>query len=294
MAKALKVFIILNLLLSIAALSLGIWLFTMREMLKGRTQKLENSVASVAAALSRGEDPFIRDLGVSIDRNRLMIYENLENPREVMDTELQKFSNLAQQRYRELNDTYADLKRTSDELADTKNQLAQTRQELADARNEIAQLNQTLAERNAEIARQREQIETLDREKADLQMQVDELNNQITKLEDDLQDQKDKILTLEQTIAELEAQLGGPGMVRPLPKGLHGRVLVVNREWNFVVLDIGSRVGVVPNAEMLVHRGDQLIGKVTISGVTRDLAIADIRTEWAQAQIQEGDFVAVQ
>ena len=85
-----------------------------------------------------------------------------------------------------------------------------------------------------------------------------------------------------------------PGALRALPKGLHGRVVVVNKDWNFVVLDIGSRAGLVPNAEMLVHRGDLLIGKVLVSGVTRDLAIADIRPEWQQMQIQEGDFVAVQ
>lgn len=294
MAKALRVFIILNLVLSVVALGLAISLFLKRETLKGRTQKLENAVVEVAASLSRGEDPFIRDLGVAIDRNRLMKYENAENPTDVMDTEIKRFGTLAQQRYRELADTYADLKRTSDELQATKEELAQTKQELADARNEIAQLNQTLAERNAEIARQREQIDALDREKAALQMQIDELNNQIAKLEDDMQDQKDKIVTLEQTITDLEAQLGGPGGLRTLPKGLHGRVLVVNKDWNFVVLDIGTRAGVVPNAEMLVHRGDQLIGKVLISGVTRDLAIADIRTEWMQGQIQEGDFVAVQ
>lgn len=294
MAKALKVFIIILLLCSIVSLILAIILFNKREMLKGRTQKLETAVVDVVSTLSRGEEPFIRDLGVSIDRNRLMIYDNPENPAERMDTELNKARALAQQRYRELNETYADLKRTTDELEATKLELARTKQELEDARQEIARLNQVIAEKNAEIAHLRDQIETLERDKAALQMQVDELNNTIAKLEDDIQDQKDKILTLEQTINELEAQLGGPGAPKALPKGIHGKVLVVNRDWNFVVLNIGSKAGLVPYAEMLVHRGDQLIGKVLISGVTRDLAIADIRSDWLQGQIQEGDLVAVQ
>jgi peptidoglycan hydrolase CwlO-like protein len=294
MVKALKVFIVLLVLLSVTALILAISLFGKREILKGRTQKLENAVAELAASLSRGEEPFIRDLGVAVDRNRLMIYDNPENPADRMDSEINKVRTLAAERYRELGTTYADLKKTSDELAETREILAQTRQELADARDEIAQLNQTLSERNAEIARQRDQIDALDREKDALQIQVDDLNNQIAKLEDDIQDQKDKIVTLEQTITDLEAQLGGPGALRALPRGLHGRILVVNKDWNFVVLDIGSRAGLVPNAEMLVHRGDQLIGKVLVSGVTRDLAVADIRSEWLQDQIREGDFVAVQ
>ncbi len=294
MVKALKVFIVVLLLLSITALVLAVSLFGKREILKGRTQKLENAVAELAGAMSRGEEPFIRDLGVAVDRNRLMIYDNPENPADRMDTELNKVRTLAAERYRELGATYADLKKTSDDLAETRETLAQTRQELANAREEIAQLNQTLSQRNAEIARQRDQIDALDREKASLQIQIDDLNNQIAKMDDDIQDQKDKIVTLEQTITDLEAQLGGPGALRALPRGLHGRILVVNKDWNFVVLDIGSRVGLVPNAEMLVHRGDQLIGKVLVSGVMRDLAVADIRSDWLQTPIQEGDFVAVQ
>lgn len=294
MAKALKVFVILLLLLSAVALALSISLFTKRDVLKGRTQKLENSVAEIATLLNRGEEPFIRDLGVAVDRNRLMIYDNPDNPSDRMDSELAKVNTLAGERYRELGSTYADLKKTTDELAETRTELANTRQELEDARTQITQLNETISQRNAEIARQREQIDTLDREKAGLQVQIDDLNNQLAKLEDNLQDQRDKIVTLEQTITDLEAQLGGPGNLRALPKGLHGRIVVVNKDWNFVVLDIGSKSGLVPNAEMLVHRGDKLIGKVLISGVTRDLAIADIRADWLQASIREGDFVAVQ
>ena len=226
------------------------------------------------------------------DRNRLMIYDNAENPADRMDSEIAKVRTLATERYRELGVTYADLKKTTDELNDTRAQLAQTRQELAEAREEIVQLNNTITERNAEIARQRTQIETLDREKAEQQVQIDELNNQIATHEDTIVELRAEITGLNTQIADLEARLGDG--LRTLPRGLHGRVAVVNKEWNFVVLDIGSKAGLVANAEMLVHRGDQLVGKVYVSGVTRDLAIADIRGDWQHLPIQEGDSVAVQ
>ncbi|MBW7907604.1 MAG: hypothetical protein H3C50_01610 [Kiritimatiellae bacterium] len=287
MAKALKIFIVLLLLLSAGALFLATSLFGKREILKGRTQKLEKSAAELTASLSRADEPYIADLGVNLDRNKLMDLAG-------MDTELGKLKTLAGERYRELGTTYADLKKTNDELAERRIELAQLRQDLERARQDIVKLNETITQRNADIAAQREQIENLDRDKANLQIQIDDLNTQIAKNEDDLQDQRDKILTLEQTIGDLESQLGGPGVVRVLPKGLHGRVVVVNKQWNFVILDIGSKAGLVPNAEMLVHRGDKLVGKVFINGVTRDLAIADIRSDWAQMQIREGDFVAVQ
>ena len=58
--------------------------------------------------------------------------------------------------------------------------------------------------------------------------------------------------------------------------GLEGRILAVNSSWNFVVLSLGDRNGVVNNAEMLIKRGAQLIGKVRITSVEPSTSIADI------------------
>jgi uncharacterized coiled-coil protein SlyX len=286
MAKALKAFIVLLLLLSIASLVLGILLFKNREILKGRTQKLEASVASVTTALNGGREPFIKDLGIALSGETLKSYEG-------MDGELLKLQKLAENRYTELDNTYADLKRTADELAVTKDELTTTKGELARSQEQVQQLTVTVAEKTAEIARKEDQIVTLEQEKASQQVQIDELNNTVAKMEDEKQDLKDKVVTLEQTIVELEA-LTGDSAGRPLPRGLSGTVLLVNKAWNFVVLDLGSDDGLVPNAEMLVHRGDKLIGKVQISGVTRQMAIADINAEWTESLVREGDFVAVQ
>lgn len=58
--------------------------------------------------------------------------------------------------------------------------------------------------------------------------------------------------------------------------GVEGRVLAVNPAWNFVVLNLGDKQGVVNNAELLVKRGRQLVGKVRITSVEPSTSIADI------------------
>ena len=75
--------------------------------------------------------------------------------------------------------------------------------------------------------------------------------------------------------------------------GLHGSVLAVNRAYNFVVLDLGARQGVEPNAEMLVSRGGTLIGKIRVSSVEPATAIGDIimSTLARGVQVQPGDIV---
>ena len=55
-----------------------------------------------------------------------------------------------------------------------------------------------------------------------------------------------------------------------------GRVLAVNQAWNFVVLNLGDRNGLVSNVELLVKRGTQLVGKVRVTSVEPATSIADI------------------
>lgn len=281
MAKALKAFIVILLLLSIASLVLGIMLFGKREVLKARTQKNEMALAKIAQNL-RFENFNAAEL-VALDAAGLA----------AMDAPLSRLSAAADNQYNELQLTKEDLSRTQTELATTKDELTATQGELARTQDQVKQLNVTITEKNAEIARKEDAIAALEQEKATQQTQIDELNNTIATMEDEKQDLKDKVVTLEQTIVELEA-LTGDSAGRPLPRGLSGKVVLVNKDWNFVVLNLGSKDGLVPAAEMLVHRGDKLIGKIRISGVAKDLAIADINTEMMVSQVREGDFVAVQ
>jgi cell shape-determining protein MreC len=75
--------------------------------------------------------------------------------------------------------------------------------------------------------------------------------------------------------------------------GLHGRVLAVDRNWNFVVLDLGNRNGVVANATMVVQRGASMVGKVRITTVEPSQSIADIvpNTVPAGINVEPGDSV---
>ena len=75
--------------------------------------------------------------------------------------------------------------------------------------------------------------------------------------------------------------------------GVHGTVLAVNQAYNFVVLSMGDRQGVVPNSEMLVLRSGSLIGKIRISSVEPTTSIGDIITNSLArgVQVQPGDTV---
>ena len=79
----------------------------------------------------------------------------------------------------------------------------------------------------------------------------------------------------EAKIATLGAQARGQNALKMRP-GLEGEVMAVNQGWNFVVISIGDRQGATANSELIIKRGDSMIGKVRITSVEPSTSIADI------------------
>ncbi len=75
--------------------------------------------------------------------------------------------------------------------------------------------------------------------------------------------------------------------------GLQGRVLAVDRNWNFVVLNLGGRSGINSNETMVIRRGNSLVGRVRVTSVEPSQSIADIVPNSVPAgiSVQAGDMV---
>lgn len=273
MAKALKPLVIVLLVLSIVSLVLGIVLFSQRGTIKDRVQKNEQAVVKIA------ENLHIEGL------DSAQLAGQLKDVK-AMQLALDKVSVSAMNRYDELQNTKTDLENTRTELDKTTKELATTKTELSAAQAKVTELTDTLAQKEAEVAQAKSQVDQLQQDKAALQSQIDDLNNQLVKAEEEMRDLQDQVATLDKIVKE-----STPTGNRPLPLGLTGKIAVVNADWNFVVLDIGSDAGLVRDAQMLVHRQDKLIGKVKITNVQKTTAIADIMMDWEQSPIREGDYV---
>lgn len=278
MGKMIKPLVVVLLVLSIVSLILGSMLFGKRELLKARTQKLEAGVDAIAKS--------VRMEGFS--RQALVVNDKLNLPS--MDKPLKDVALAGNLLYEDLQTTKTDLEKTTEQLDATKAELAQTQDALESSKQEVARLENSLQRANSELDELRPMISQLESEKGALQSTIDGLNEQITRSEEQVQDMLDKVNTLEKTVADLEAELGADSG-KIVPKGLAGSILAVNPYWNFVVLDIGKKAGLIPDTDMLVHRNDRLIGKVHVSAVRDNMAIAEIVNDWEQSPIREGDNV---
>jgi len=313
MGKLLRVMIVLMLILSIGSLVLGTMLFLKREEYKGRTLTLEEALKQVAATIEKGGDGEDAEETVTLNSTRLQTYYGLDVqgkkvPRGegTMHASIKDLVGRANVQYTHLKQTRTDLARTKEELADTQQKLADTERQLADARNTIEEQKKEIAripglERT--IADQKDEIASLERRQEELNDKIQAQTETIAQLETEKQSLQDKLAEDVKTIRDLRAEVerlkrgevDEPDEVQAkLTPGRKGRVEIVNNEWNFVVISLDSKAHVVPSAELLVHRDDDLVGKVRILQVKRpiNLAVADIMNEWTQSPIQEGDHVA--
>lgn len=223
--------------------------------------------------------------------------------------------------------TQVTLDKTSGELTTTKADLKSTSDDLATATSEKAALEtQVSGLQTAAESAKNEATEAL-AAKTKLEGENTQLTADLATARKDLEDAKaantgtaaapgepsDEIKALlaekETVIAKLQSELDSnrakldllekekvDRVAKVMKKGLEGRVLAVNPAWNFVVLNLGDKNGVVSNAEMLVRRGTQLVGKVRITSVEPSTSIADIVSDSASqgATISPGDQVIFQ
>ncbi len=202
------------------------------------------------------------------------------------------------------------LKAEEKELAAVKSQAAEAQAKAQTAETDIGKAQTEKAEAEAKLQTSETQIADLQKRVAeatagaapgpggapgapnDLQAALEDTKNQLAAAEQEKAVLGEKVKAAQDQLANMEAEKKRRESSANTP-GVHGTVLAVNQAYNFVVLGIGDRQGVVPNSEMLVMRAGALIGKIRISSVEPTTSIGDIITSSLPrgVEVQPGDTV---
>lgn len=223
---------------------------------------------------------------------KLKLQADLNSMREVAAQE--KSDKESQQKAKE--EALDQLKNKEQMLKEAATESERIKSALASASSKAKEAEQRLAEVSTEVKTLKSEIEkyTTSLPKG---MTIEQVRTKLSDMQEELTtlDQERNILNEQLIKLDVEnkklheqAQLRREGK---MPPGLTGHVLAVNRDWNFVVLDIGGNQGVIENVPMIVYRDRVLVGKVKITSVEPSISIADILTDWKQQNIQEGDTV---
>jgi predicted RNase H-like nuclease (RuvC/YqgF family) len=208
----------------------------------------------------------------------------------------------------QLNEVRTAKQQVEADLARAKTQLDQLNQELAASRQVKETLTKTIEDRQREIDRLNKDLSQIRTERSALAEQADTLKRQhdsmqaqLTQLEQAKAELEAKVLELTgQPTVELdkvvvtgpesEAAIGSAGGPSPVSL-LQGQVLVVNREYDFIVMNIGKNQGLQIGQEFQIVRGAEVLGRVKIEKIYDELSAAAILPESNKAAIREGDLV---
>jgi septal ring factor EnvC (AmiA/AmiB activator) len=196
-----------------------------------------------------------------------------------------------------LETTQATLKKTEEDLTNAKGELATAKADMEKLKADIEAKDKQIAEIDAKMKELKETIGDIDL--ASVPGKLAELTATKAKLETELAEAKQVQESLNQRVAGLEGEVQTKEstivayknkLVQP---GLTGRILAYNPGWNFVVLSIGDKAGLKSGVNMVVTRGGAMIGKVKVTTVEPNTAIADVLpgTLAKGESVQPGDSV---
>jgi len=211
----------------------------------------------------------------------------------------------------QLEETHQAKSRVEDELSRVRKELETSLEDLAKATAAQEALSRSVEDRQKEIARLAKDMVQLQSERKELAAQLADLKTEREAIQQRLTDAEAAKTELESKVMELSNQptveldkvlVTGPDQA-PLPRGtampvaavssmaVSGQIVVVNREYDFIVMNLGKNHGLSIGQEFQVVRGNEVLGRVKVEKVYDELAAAAILPESQKDSIREGDSV---
>ncbi len=222
-------------------------------------------------------------------------YLHVKHRIEMLRADLAAQTTIAQKAESELGRTQGELEKTQLSLKVTRTELEQTTADKQMALATVTEQTKLAEKRGKDLTSTREELEEAQRSLARYRMaglepeQIINVAGQIKSLEKSQEVIEKRNSELEKRLRSFVANSSNESSPVPLPVGLKGKVISTDPKWRFLVIDVGADEGVVQNGELLVRRGDKLIGKAKISRVEKDRCVANVMSGWDLGEIQEGD-----
>jgi myosin heavy subunit len=202
-----------------------------------------------------------------------------------------------------------DLKRVRSELKQAQEELARTVEEkqtltrsIDDREQEISRLTKELEQTRSEGGQVRQQLsdlqserDTMERQLADLERAKSDLEAKVTELSERPTVELEKVRVTSDEAAAAVSAVALPTTAAVAGTLEDGRVLVIDREYDFIVMDRGKNHGVAVGQEFHIVRGEEVLGTVKVEKVYDVISAAALlpgaKEDAIRAGPEDGDTV---
>ncbi|MCK9595134.1 MAG: hypothetical protein PHH68_00560 [Candidatus Omnitrophica bacterium] len=163
----------------------------------------------------------------------------------------------------------------------------------------LAQLNQIKADLEKEFGVKGE----LQKKLSDSESALKEMEARVVEMDNQLKNLESQKIDLEKKVKNYEAKFGdvalGTIIVNPEAKAskksaavkLEGRVLVVNKDYNFAVINLGAKDKLAAGSVFTVFHNNKNIGELKVEKVHEAMSAAGFGSDAVKVKIAEGDRV---
>jgi predicted nucleic acid-binding Zn-ribbon protein len=183
-----------------------------------------------------------------------------------------------------LEDALTELKSTTRDLEEKMELVKSAERDISSKTEEVGQLQSDIDSANAEILAIEQTVRDAlgDSTVDEVKQKVDDLEKEVAEAEQIDASLQAKIDTTNRAIANNRDTIKNfkarqtSRTAAIARNSLEASITAVDQEWGFVVINAGSNRGIEPDSQLLVRRGDENIGKLTIVSIEKSQTIADI------------------
>lgn len=184
----------------------------------------------------------------------------------------------------------SDLNQEKNSRQDSLLQIDQLKAELDKQKALSSDLDNKLNQAREELKKAQTKLNELVSKKAELETKIKDLEEQAKKVE------LGTIVVDSGASSDMPAtQMNMPdakeAQAAPLGVQLEGKILVLNKEYNFVVINLGSKDGIKIGDLFSVYHENQYLGDVTIGKIHDAMASGDFDSQEIKNKVREGDKV---
>lgn len=212
---------------------------------------------------------------------------DVRNNRTVLDRQIKSDLETVSKVVDEIKTVNASVATVNQEVEQQNEKLKAAKLKVAQIDGEAKQVEDELKDKTAKMADMKEKLNKLPPgfNPQTLAENLNKIKAEIAELQNDQAKKKDEVAAAEKKNSDAQKSLDDVAAKIEARKksfernSMSFRVVAVNNDWGFVIIDGGEKEGITPDTKLLVTRGSRTVGKLSILAVQGSKTIANILTE---------------
>lgn len=181
-----------------------------------------------------------------------------------------------------LSELAVEKKRAETETLKMKEEIGAIEAKVSDYENKLQTMTAEMAAKDSEVTRKTQEIDSLKRDIESYTFRIEELDKKLAKKAGwlGMAEKKEEPVTLKPLVI---TATGKKGTVK---------VVEVNKDYGFIVINAGSEYGIKKDDVLFVFRNKSMLGRVVVEKVGEGVSIAKILYKELAQTVKKGDLIS--